>query len=325
MRKIFSEPRHKRHSRKRSFAELRKRQTRGYRQFDSKPVLGAYKNVRAPRNLDLTNNTTEVLNFFERFRSLATARFRVHLDMSGVEFLAPDAILYLLSELENFDPRLGYHIEGTSPTTPWCADLLYDSGFYNYVESSIRGIRPFGQRILSVKQGIVAEPSAATALKHFAVKHTGGTLSALEARAVFATIVECMANTVNHAYRTYGSPRTWRMLAAVFEMADGTKRIRFAFHDNGIGIPTTMRRKKIFDRITGDAALIEAAMTQANRSETNLSYRGKGLRKIHEFQRKGLITNFAIMSRQGVVNFANNSKRELLVPFRGTLLIWDFL
>jgi hypothetical protein len=243
--------------------------------------------------------------------------------MSNVEMLAPDAILYLIAVLDQLERSVPkFHMEGNAPRKGWCARLLADSGFYKYVRAQTE-IPTFDDHVLSVRQGVVVENDQARALKYFAANMLDRPIDK-DSRSIYATLIECMANTQDHAHPNDQQTHKWRMLAALFSKG-GKKIVRFAFLDTGIGIPASVRRNGFADIAKTDSDFIHAAVTQTLRSGTRLVWRGKGLRKIYSFQQKQFIDQFCVISAHGHVNFATGQSRLLVKPFNGTLLTWDFV
>jgi hypothetical protein len=150
-------------------------------------------------------------------------------------------------------------------------------------------------------------------------------------RAIYATIIECMANTNNHAF---GVPRLYRQGKHWYAMAWNDKKngfMEFAFIDTGAGIPKTVRKhwgEKLFAMIgkCSDANLIKAALEgKFLRSQTGLKQRGKGLPRIARHAADKLITRLMVRSLKGLVTLREDGSGAVddkAWMFQGSLLSW---
>lgn len=105
------------------------------------------------------------------------------------------------------------------------------------------------------------------------------------------------------------------------------------FLDTGVGIPTTMwynHKEKLINLLptsNRDASYIASALRGAVRSETQKSYRGKGLPGIYQDSVNGQISNMCIISGKGKCVIKNDGSIEeatLPMQFEGTLFCWEY-
>jgi hypothetical protein len=149
---------------------------------------------------------------------------------------------------------------------------------------------------------------------------------------IYNTMIESMANTINHAYSNIGG-RWW--LAAVHDVERNC--VCFSFLDNGATIPRTVKKKysESFSLIAkkvvpitptiADSELIMSALKGEYRTQTGEEHRGKGLPRILEEAQLGHINNLVIVSAKGFVNIDNDEIVELSDRFHGTLLKWNYI
>jgi hypothetical protein len=274
-----------------------------------------------------------MLSFFASIDFHVRHGRQVYLDLSDVESLESDGILYLLSRLSAAHRiQKGSRIYGTAPKDEKVKNRLIESGFYDFVESSISKSKrdKASGNFLRIQRGSIVDPDVVVGVKDFARERLGGMDPAF-GRSLYSALIECMANSKNHAYPQGGM---WWLAASYEEQP--FPRVRFVFLDNGKSIPVTVR-KTLFESIrqalissvpswaTSDADLIASALNGNFRTETGLKHRGKGLPRIYQSAKLGRIANLVVLSRLGMVIAENEQKRALPRLFGGTLLAWDFL
>lgn len=260
----------------------------------------------------------------------------IFLDISGIKDLTTDGILYILSSLEYSRLRnLNVKIVGNNPIDDKCNKIFETSGFYKYVYSiKSRAIRGDAETF-SIESDSVVMPGKAASAKEFTRRSLLRNEST-ELKRIYTTLIECMANTKQHAYkkRTHYS-KWWLMASHDKELA----KVHFTFLDNGLGIPSTIRMRfsekirSVFGKIVAeipDSDLISSSLSGDFRTRTGMPYRGKGLPSILETAKKQQIDNLRIISKKGYVGWERTESgelvsRELKFPLFGTLLSWDFV
>ena len=331
----------KRFSKKRSEAvlKLRDRKTRGRPQVKKKVTL-TYGKVRmrknevalvVPSNFSLIGNPEEMLSFFHDVNIYVEKGEHIFFDMAAIDKMTTDAILYMLSQFEYYKHRYkNYVISGNVPAIEECRDIFISSGFYKYVRASNAGLQS-NANVLTVRSGSQVEPEVARDVTYFARDRLANRDTQIS-KSMYSTMIECMANTKNHAYKSLGGK--WWLMAAYREQA---KAVHFTFLDNGITIPVTIKKnfKEYVANIAGtilpvvqttqDCKLIESALKGEFRTTTGMSYRGKGLPKIYQYSRNKNIENLAVVSRNGYIDLASATTYDLNKKFFGTLLSWDFV
>lgn len=274
--------------------------------------------IIAPKHFSVLDNYEESMEFLNKVDSYSWHGRKGYVDLSSVEQITPDAVLYLLSCIdrvqESTDPQ---KIKGNAPDNDYCKKVFLKSGFFKYVNSNYKHKEDLD--VLSIRSNeLISAADAGAVLSYVRTKFKIERNSMT--RATFATIMEAMNNVREHAYEGMHHKKWWLM--ALHD--ESCERIHFSILDNGRGIPQTVR-KKIPDYFTGnDGELIKSSFSGQNRSETRLPYRGKGLPKIKALLDKGLITNMRVISRFGEYKADHNSCSNMAKEFRGTLLSWDF-
>jgi hypothetical protein len=339
MKKLYQEEKWKRRSKKRSEAVLESlhKKKRGTKRKEKVTYeygkAKRHKNevtIAAPGSFSLIDNSEEMLRFFHDVNIYVEKERDIFFEMAAIENMTTDAILYMLSRFEYYKQHhRNYKISGNVPKNDECRNIFISSGFYKYVRAS--GTR--GQsdaNILTVQSASQVEPQIAKEVTHFARDRLGKRDMQIS-KSMYSTMIECMANTKNHAYEMVGGK--WWLMAAYRE---NFKTVHFTFLDNGLTIPTTIKKnlKEYLANIAGtllpvvqtqDHRLIESALKGEFRTKTGVSYRGKGLPKIYEYSNNKNIENLVVISRKGYINLGTGSTQDLNEKFLGTLLSWDFI
>ena len=258
--------------------------------------------------------------------------------MKHIRKLSPNAVLFLISQLQNFrEKHPKRKIYGNLPRNEESKTLLFESGFFDYAIPSHGVSLPKNKNILQMKRGIKVFSSIAGEVVEFAQSHLS--LSDSFAIPVYESIVELMANTKQHAYieRVRYSP-CWWVIAVYFPESNS---VHFSFLDNGSGIPYTVKKGlrerislKLSNRLPAslessllkynDAELIESTLKGESRTRTGKKYRGRGLPGILEQFEEGSINNLKVLSGKGRFDCEGNQKEGLKRRFGGTLVSWDF-
>lgn len=283
--------------------------------------------IKCPKNFDLLQNSQEVLEVFHQLETSMARNNRIELDHSEVTSISTETLVLLLGHFELYDKRFkNYKIDGILPRDEKAQKLLLSSGFTKYVTFYGQEI-PQNPEILEIHTGILAENETASKFNNFALTRLALSRSVASSRN-YSMIIECMANTKNHAYQVDGVPiRKWWLVARYDR---DHHSMRFSFLDLGIGIPKTVR-KKFIEKFgtTKDAELINSALRgdlEGLRSATGLEHRGKGLPRIYSNLRANYIQNLAIMSNKGYLRMDSGieKKMNLRNKFLGTLISWEF-
>lgn len=328
------------HSRRTSERRLKVKQSGGRRRrkqlrFIVLPPLP----LEAPETFSLSENYTAVVSYFEEIADALSRGRDVLIDMRTVKELNPDAILYMSSMLYEFNTnRRTYRgtFHGTAPNIPELREMFTESGFYDWVKSSIKTQQTIitNSQFVRLKHGQNVNPALAQGVKQFAAAKLGN-LDPLFGKSLYKTLIECMANSNNHAFRTKNKGRWW-LIARFNKKANN---VRFVFLDRGLTIPYTVRKsvsEQIEDAIpevvkrlvpivsSQDAELVLSALEGDFRTTTRQANRGKGLPMILDAAKSGHIVNLRVFSRAGLYT-SGGGPAPLPISFPGTMLSWDFV
>ena len=291
------------------------------------------KVLSAPSIFSIIQNESETLSFFERtIEIINDCDFRdsLYFDLSNIEQVTPDALMYIIAIINNSKRILSRRIpcSGNLPNNEEAKHLIEEYGFYKYVSSS--HIKEHAQRDdrVQIISGSQADGIVASQMCDFA--NSMFDLGGLHAtRDLYRMILELMTNTKQHAYdsETSHMQNKWYIFAE-----RNHEHIQFIFLDTGLGIPNTIKtkmREKILKGLgyVNDSKLIASTLKGEFRSETGEPYRGKGLPGIYRDIQSGCLSNLNIISCRGhcIVNKDSDIKQyKLSSTFEGTLFCWIY-
>ena len=284
--------------------------------------------LRAPEKFSIIENAETMLSYFKAIDDCVKKNFKsVYLNLSEVNYLTHEAILYILSRIYYYNHvNKNVRISGNKPRDEACKTILEQSGFFKFVYSG-RSIFNIDKNVYTIESYTHVEPEIAKEVKDFAVdKIKLGHLKNL--KPLYATLIECMGNTLDHAYKSTKRSVThkWWLMAVNDEHKN---EVNYIFLDNGSGIPETIRKNykehilrflPIFRDI--DSQLILSCLNGEFRTETKAKHRGKGLPSIYKYCKDNVLKNLKIISRKGYVDCGQGKVHELQNNFFGTLLTW---
>lgn len=286
--------------------------------------------VKAPSVLSLVNNPLETLIFFRKVKKTIKSMVpngNLLFDLSAIVEVTVDAIMYFIATLKNTKriKSLRIHCQGNFPSNSQSREIFETCGFYEYVSVQSQYSFPKQNNNIKITRGKEANPILAGEICSFV--HSHSKLNRLDTKFLYSMILELMTNTKQHAYNDNVSMDcNWYIFVEDLEDC-----LSFVFLDTGAGIPNTIKTKGFTEMIKNylnisDASFIASAFKgDVLRSETKLSYRGRGLPEIYKRTANQYINNFLVISGFGKcvlmpngeiieTNFAN----DLL----GTLFCW---
>lgn len=278
----------------------------------------------------------EIIDYVEKIRKLCKInklnnyiRY-VKLNMTNTNYITSDALMYLLSIIKNTRgkkllPVIWY---GNFPENKNVKEFLKKSGYLKYMETSSENIINTDNNI-QIKNGFTYEYFDTDGIKKDIrseiVDFTGKILHKEKTEINYLTtlLTEMVTNISDHAYDKVGLfEHNWYIF-----VDNKLDKITFTFMDNGLGIPTTIKKsiiEKIFEVIDAknEYKYIEAAVNGIEkRSETGKIERGNGLPSIYEQYTSNNISNFVIISNKAYFRDAQN--RDLKNSLNGTVFYWE--
>lgn len=283
--------------------------------------------VSAPSNFSIRENALQMSEFFDKVLGFTNGKQKdayIMFDLSNVEIITADAIIYLLAVIKDLQ-KLGvarHRFTGNLPNNQKAKDYFIQSGFLNYMQSKIQKDYTDSQCVQIISSESYNQLSTKT-ICDFTMRHCNTTKQST--RFLYVLINEMMLNTYQHAYTTDSKKlNKWYLFAQ-----KDTNTIKYTFLDIGLGIPKTVRKKWTEHLFSTESAIISSALDGEFRTTTKKEYRGKGLPKIKECVIEHKLNNFTIISNKGFCKLINKDdnliieKTELQKPIFGTIYYWE--
>lgn len=285
----------------------------------------------APVNFSLINNTEEVIGYFKDISKNFAKRQQVAFDLENVENLSTDAIALLIAKVKDLNFTRGLHISGNAPKKTSLKKLFDDSGFLDHVSSSY--YHPKNEKNLLIHQQThkKVEPEIAKKVGEMAVNHTFK--DSRKFQPIFKIMIECMANTDNHADIKREGIHDWWLFTSCNQENNVTS---FSFLDLGIGIfnsnPVNTYKQRL---ITAAESLTDISLRdnvkllpklfsgEIYTSRTKDKTRGQGLPTLKECSENPHIKNFTIITNNVKTSLPTLETVELKNKFNGTFLYWE--
>ncbi len=307
------------------------REKKNYSKSTSKTTL-----LRAPTDLSIFNNTTPSIDFFNQVITTikhCEIKSDLYFDLSAVESITPDAVMYLIAIIKNTKRIRALEIScrGNMPRNENARKVFQEAGFFNFVYAHNRQHIQSKTDSMRIENGKDADGVTASAFCDFV--HACCHKSCSDTKRLYPMIVELMTNTQQHAYQNNGIVEYAEMNANWYIFAqDIGSVVQFVFLDTGVGIPSTVARKiheKVIDLFSdaNDAVYLKSVLVgDYKRTETGLEHRGKGIPGIYEDCQNKRICNLSIISGKAkcsVLHDATICSESIDHEFKGTLFSWE--
>lgn len=300
-----------------------------------------FRSLVLPSVLDFSEDSyEETVNFFHKLREISDEKdSRFQLDFVPLKKISPAAALFLTSEIDRFKVRSKHIRIKVKDFSHWDSNIrcqLRDMGMFDLL--NIRNIHPkflsekssADEEFIKFKSGRRADGEIFLEMRDVINEKIG---NIPEAKVLQKGITEAMTNTSNHAYPESYMKNCilkvdkWWLSSSINKK---TKTMTVIICDQGVSIPKTIPENKIKLNILNDlfgksdAQLIQIAVNN-NKSQTNKSYRGKGLKDIKDYTKKAKGASLRIISRYGEY-VAFSQRLDYITdhksPILGTLIEW---
>lgn len=278
------------------------------------------KTIDAPLNFSIVNNPDESMSFLNQsMYQIEELGKDILQDFRYIISVTPDALLYMMAYIESLKVRnISYSITGSYPRQKECNRLFKESGFLEHLKDQKEELENMTTDILTIKVGSDTESLIAQKVVKYVRKWLN--LEKKDTRSIYKILIECMANTHNHAYSKSKNNHKWYLMAYHHQ-----NEVHFVFLDNGYGIPHTIRKNWGEILFGEDNKLITSALEgKIKRSQTGQRKRGKGLPLIFKQAQDPNIKELIIIANKGYVNCKDGTTKTLENKFKGTLLSWKF-
>lgn len=295
--------------------------------------------IKLPEALGVeVEQNSNALSLVQEIRAAALSGHskRIVLDHGNVSRMSPEAALLILAEIQRCEAYCGGKttITGTYPREHEVSELLSEIGFYDALDIKPPKLpdsyKP--RTYVRIERRNKTSPEIVdTLLECFSKEYS---FDDDDRKRLHVALVECMDNVFEHAYALDSKEpylyREWWLVG----YADHTdSSVGFIFYDQGMGIPSTIRRKKkrLIERSSSllawtDGNWIERAVRKPI-SRHGSRRRGHGLEKLKKFL-DGLNVDgtLRVLANNGDVEFRTNDMHarvtEISHALEGTLIIW---
>lgn len=292
-----------------------------------------------PKIFSITKNPEETIQFLNHIINyVKSVRYLLknkgvkfirlyYIDMKLTDVITSDALMYLLTIISSTrgTKLLPISWKGNLPENREVKDYVKKSGYLKYMRTSTENIIETDDNI-QIKHGVnYIYGDEKLDIRREIIDFTCIKLNKdkLKINFLMTMLTEMITNISDHAYQKDGLfKHEWYIF-----VNNEKDRITYTFMDNGLGIPTTIRKSLKehvieFFRAETEYKYIEAAVKGIEkRSETGLIERGNGLPEIYEQFITQNIENFAIISNKAY--FSENEKRDLREELKGTIFYWE--
>jgi len=293
--------------------------------------------IYAPQIMCLKENFEQTLKFFKKLdEAFFVKRYKkIIINIVKVELISPEVVLILIAEclrLTRFAPETKLSKRGNGANAA-VSDLLKGVAFSDYFQSKtdeeiLRKSNTIdGRTYIAHDSGIATETQVAyTFVEQFS--ESLGVSNRRKSQLVEA-MGECMQNVSHHAYPDKKNKRwlsqRWWVLG--YTNSD-TKEAYFAFLDQGVGMPETLKeRAKPHEDLFGlspQELVLKAFKSSFSRHK--LENRGHGLPMLKKFVEESKSGELLVQTKKIQVRFRPNERPKAMktnVPLEGTLLVWQ--
>jgi len=282
-----------------------------------------YHVLAGPDKFSLVHNAEQFLDFLNVAGNTFRQRMKIQFDLRNVKNVHSDGIATFVAHLRDRRYTHNQRFRGVNPREGAPSKVFVECGFYDYF--SAYGIPAKDTPSKSVhrvtKQRV--EPSIAKAFCENAISFTFRKTRKL--RPLYEVLIECMANTKNHASLEDEGQYNWWL----FQYCDKqTKRTHFTFVDLGVGIFESLNikaYKRLVQAMSGrdNTHIMKDIIDGKVQSRTGKKERGKGLPLVYKHAQNPYFDVFYIVSNDVLIDLKTRSSRRLRSDFHGTMLYWE--
>jgi hypothetical protein len=305
--------------------------------------------INLPVKMNLSKNYDETVLTLNAIRRLVTLKLAIQRGgareayrLKSVNFdtlnqLSTSAGLVLAAEISHWNDKINKKL--TPQCDGWDPAIkaqLTELGFFDLFDLQPPVINQNASHIKSIKyfKGRKGNGEMAKQLRQEIESITGKALH--KSTFLYSALSEAMTNVAEHAYpHSFMKNEYWYMTGG---FDTNTMELKVAFYDQGIGIPQSLPRSKLWERAKGFLAskgltndhpsLIKAAV-EMGRTKTDKEYRGKGLQDLLEFIRQRQEGYLSIFSLKGLYKYEQHGEKihikteKMKHSIQGTLIIWS--
>lgn len=305
--------------------------------FYHHPNSSKHTTLLAPAKFSLLNNPAEVIEFFVKAKKSFDDNIPVYFDHSNVTEMGPETLTYFCAQIADRKFTNGVAFQGKLPTDKTLKSMFIKAGFYDIVRplhnvSDKLSLNIYDKLIHKVTgdevDGVIASKVCLSAMEHTYNSND------YKIQNFYPILVECMANTHNHAGGGVYACNWW-MLAY---KEPHTKITKFCFLDLGVGIFKSLKSKykngiipeklRYYLPSTPNKMILRQIFSGSKKTSTvGLQGRGEGIGYVYRLVKNDkTIRNFTVLSNNVIAKISYNSDDTVdsLAPeLKGTIYYWE--
>ena len=298
------------------------------------------KRFDIPKIFSIIKNPEETIKFLniiiyevEKIRKKALGKDKTvrtfSLNMENTSEITGDALMYLLTIIKNTrgDKFVSINWLGNFPKDEKIKKFLQNSGYLKYMKTAKENLLQTNDHIqIKNGQGYEYENEGKIIdIRQEIIDFTCEKLKKNKTQINFlmTMLTEMITNIKDHAYDDNNLfKHNWYIF-----VENSNDKISYTFMDNGLGIPTTIKKSN-FELLKSKFSLdkeykyIEAGVSGIEkRSKTGLIERGNGLPSIYEQYTSNKINNLVIISNKAY--YIKENPKDLENNLNGTIFYWE--
>lgn len=326
--------------------KLRNRLKRPGKKSKSERVINEKNNISYTKKFDIPKifsiikNPEETIKFLniiiyevEKIRKKVLGKDKAvrtfSLNMKNTTEITGDALMYLLTIIKNTrgDKFVPINWLGNFPKDEKIKKFLQNSGYLKYMETAKENLLQTNDHIqIKNGQGYEYENEGKIIdIRQEIIDFTCEKLKKDKTQINFlmTMLTEMITNIKDHAYDDNNLfKHNWYIF-----VENSNDKISYTFMDNGLGIPTTIKKSnfellKYKFSLDNEYKYIEAGVSGIEkRSKTGLIERGNGLPSIYEQYTSNKINNLVIISNKAY--YKKENPKDLENNLNGTIFYWE--
>jgi hypothetical protein len=310
-----------------------------------------YVLIETPTHFSIVENLTETTNFIQRVDECLAKNQKVYIKMERVEKINYDALVVLLSKMVEFKSK-GVDFNGSFPENLEANMLIRNSGFFEAMKS---GFKQRADYTFNENEHFYthANYKVESKLTSEIINTNSKLLWGHNRRCpgVQRILIELMQNTNNHAADDKKSEKKHWWLSVNYDSK--MKKLCFSFVDYGVGVFTSLIRKRREHRFYGIYIKIKRLLGLKNNAEvlekildgefhkmsaeqrrkniiselvpssTGLAYRGRGLPALKDVLKRNQISNLFILTNDVFADVAKKRYEVIANQFNGTFVYFE--
>lgn len=310
------------------------------RAINEKKNMSYTKRFDIPKIFSIIKNPEETIKFLniiiyevEKIRKKALGKDKTvrtfSLNMENTSEITGDALMYLLTIIKNTrgDKFVSINWLGNFPKDENIKKFLQNSGYLKYMKTAKENLLQTNDHIqIKNGQGYEYENEGKIIdIRQEIIDFTCEKLKKNKTQINFlmTMLTEMITNIKDHAYDDNNLfKHNWYIF-----VENSNDKISYTFMDNGLGIPTTIKKSN-FELLKSKFSLdkeykyIEAGVSGIEkRSKTGLIERGNGLPSIYEQYTSNKINNLVIISNKAY--YIKENPKDLENNLNGTIFYWE--